>query len=50
MDKEAVAEIKKLYKDAINIIKNYDKGSDEVRKAIASVNVLAEQKSEAKRS
>ncbi|MDE7210427.1 MAG: hypothetical protein K2O03_03155, partial [Lachnospiraceae bacterium] len=43
MDKKAAAEIKKLYKDAISVIENYDKDSDEARKAIAAVKVLAEQ-------
>ena len=41
MDKKAAAEIKKLYKDAINIIKNYDRASDEVKQAIAALKALA---------
>ena len=48
MDKKAVAEIKKLYKEATGVInnsdnKNYDRASDEVKQAIAALKALAEQ-------
>ena len=48
MDKKAVAEIKKLYKEATGVInnsdnKNYDRVSDEVKQAVAALKALAEQ-------